>query len=281
MIIDGRGEAREILNEVKDKILRLKQKPVLAIFLVGNDPASFSFIKQKEKAGQEAGIEVKIYRFEENISTTELRKKINEITKAKTITGVIVQLPLPKHINYQYILDTIPQEKDADMLSKKSWGSFVTGKSDTLPPVVCAVDHLMEENEIDYEGKNVCIFGYGNLVGKPLTFWFAQKRATVTVVNEFTKNPEEFSKKADIIISGVGKPGLIKADMVKEGTTVFDFGFAKIKDSISGDVDFENVKNKCSLITPVPGGMGPLTVAFLFKNLFSLAMSSSKKAKIS
>lgn len=279
MIVDGKKIAGEILNETKTKIEALQQAQgksfrFAAILVEGNQLAE-SFLKIKQKAAEKIGVDFRIYKYPENISTSKLRKEVISLSKAKVNTGVIVELPLPKHLNTQHILNAIPETKDIDVLSQKSFGAFIMNRSKILPPVVEAVKVIFDKFNVDVKGKNVAVFGYGQLVGKPIAHWLLQNMATVIVINEFTKDPASLSKSADIIISGVGKPGLITADMVKNGATVIDFGYEE--GSGLGDIDFDAVVKKASLITPVPGGMGPIVVASLFKNLLKLSNTLDTK----
>ena len=278
MIIDGKKIAEEMIVDMKQEIAKLKRPPKLAAVLVGDIGGSRKFLELKKSVAEKIGIDFKIYEFPENITTRQLRKKVSEIAKVKTNDAVIVELPLPKHINAQYILNAIPESKDADVLSQKSQGSFFArldsakraGKNKILPPAVEAVKVIFEKNNIVVNGKNCAVFGYGLLVGKPVSHWLGQVGATMTIINEFTKSPEIFSKNADIVISGVGKPGLITADMVKEGAMVIDFGYGSLDGKIVGDVDFAGVSPKAALITPVPGGVGPIVVVAVLKSLLTL-----------
>jgi len=278
MIIDGRKIADKILDELKDEVAKIKKLPYLAAILVGDNGGSRRFLELKKKAAGKIGIECRIYEFPEKISNGELRKKLNQIVKATTCGGMLIELPLPAYLNTQHILNIVPENKDPDVLSQKSQGAFWAERSKILPPSVETVRQILGEYKIEPKGKTAAVFGYGLLVGKPVSHWLTSRDATVTVINEFTENPAELSKKADIIISGVGKPGLIKSDMVKEGAVVIDFGYTteaqnepgNTEKKIIGDVDFGEVSKKASLITPVPGGTGPIVVAAVLKNFVEL-----------
>lgn len=271
IILDGNKLSEKILDELKKKIEASSKRIRLAVVLVGQDPVSLKYIEQKKKACKKIGADFRLYQFSENISTRKLRRELANITKATINTGIIIQLPLPEDINRQYILDAIPSEKDVDLLSSSSLGKFYTGKLDILPPTAGGVLRLLDEYKISIKGKNVVIVGAGSLVGKPLSILMMQKEATVTVCNNFTKNLGELTKKADILVSGVGKPGLITGKMVKNGVVIIDAGFSTIDKGVRGDVDFDSVAEKASYITPVPGGVGPMTVAVLLSNLIKLA----------
>lgn len=270
IIIDGNRLAQEIIEAARSKVLSIKKKLRLASILVGENEAALSFLKQKETAAKEAGIDFRLYRFPEDIATSQLRKRLAEIVHLDQNSGVIVQLPLPQHRNTQYLLNAITPQKDVDCLSERSLGAFLTGRSKILPPSVAALKFLFEKYGIEPKGKTAVIVGAGRLIGRPVALWLIQQEANVIILNEYAQNIAEFTKKADILVSGAGKPNLITEDMVPNNGFVFDFGFSKENGKIVGDVAFEEVKNKVSLITPVPGGMGPLTVAFLIKNVLTL-----------
>jgi len=266
MVIDGRKIAEEILEETKNEIQKSGLKLKLAAVLVGGHAESRKFLKLKEIAAKKIGIDFRLYEFPANITTQELHKEITNIIKVKINSGIIIELPLPKHINAQYILNAVPEEKDPDVLSQKAQGVFFANRSPILPPAVEAVRVILRHSKINLKGKNCTVFGYGLLVGKPVSHWLASQGTTVSIVNEFTPNPADLSRTADIIVSGVDKPNLVTADMVKDGAIVIDF---------AKDVDFEKVASKASFITPPIGGVGPIVVAAVLKNLIILA---NKKA---
>jgi len=270
MIIDGKKLAEEIIEELKKERELIPKKIRLAVVLVGDNPASLSFIKQKEKAAKELNIDFRLYQYENSIKTKELRKKVNEICRVTYNRGVVVQLPLPDSINNQVVLNAILALKDPDILSEKNLGGFYTNRLKFLPPVVESIKFLLEKYQINPEGKNVLIIGRGQLVGKPVSLWFIHQRATVTVANSQTKNLENLIEIADIIVTSAGKPNLITAEMVKEGVVIFDAAVVSEAGKLKGDCDSDSLKDKVALITPVPGGLGPLTVAFLFKNLLEM-----------
>ena len=259
MIIDGKKIAKKILEEVKDKLQKSGKFLRLAAILVGGDPELKKFVELKKKAAEEIGFDFKTYEFSENISNDELKKEVSKIVE--TADGVIIELPLPRHLNTQDLLNLIPGEKDVDVLSQKGQNDFYANRSKILPPAVETVKQIFEEYKIDSRGKTAVLFGQGLLVGKPASHWLKNQGAIVSVIDEFTKDPAEISKFSDIVISGVGKPGLISGDMVKDGATVIDFG---------KDVDFENVSQKAGLITPPTGGVGPIVVVAVLKNLIEL-----------
>ena len=270
MLLDGKALAQKILAELKEEIAMLKNRLRLAVVVVGEDPAVRIFINEKKKAAEGIGIDVRVYPFDAAITTNELRKRIAEIVHEKKNTGVIVQLPLPPQINKQYILNAITPEKDADVLSSRAVGDFAVGKSPIIPPVAGAVKALFEEYGVDYKKKSIVILGAGSLVGKPLAFWFFNERCGFTVIAENAEAHRDQIRAADIIVSGAGSPGLVSGEMVKEGVVVIDAGTSESEGKLVGDIDFDSVAAKASYIAPVPGGVGPLTVAVLMRNVVIL-----------
>ena len=270
MIVDGKKLAKEILTRLKEK-RKNYQKLNIAAFLIGKDEEKLSFLKIKQKFAKDLNIEFRIYEIDENLSKKKIRKYISQILKHKTIQGAIIQLPLPENLPTQYILNSVPAKKDIDCLSSRLLGKFYTNTPLLRPSVVEVVDFLKEKYNLDFKGKEVLIVGYGNLVGRPLAHYFATQKATVIIANSET-NLEKFLNSAEIIISGVGKPNLI--NNCQSGAILIDFGYSVIDNKIYGDIDFEQLKNKASLITPTPGGTGPILVAKLFENFFKLLEKS-------
>lgn len=270
-ILDGKKIAKKILDNLKKEIRSRRLKLKLAVISVGENPVSQIFINQKEKACQMVGIGFKLFKFPARIKTPELKKGIEKIVKNPDISGVIIQLPLPKKFPAEEFLNLIPEKKDIDVLSEKSLGKFYQGTLPILPPTVGGIFHLSKNYRIKLKGKNVVVVGAGRLVGNPLALWLLQQKATVSVLNEFTKDALSFTKKADILISGVGKPNLIKGRMLKNDIVIIDAGTSIKNGKLVGDVDFKSVSEKVSYITPVPGGVGPMTVAYLLKNLVKLS----------
>ena len=281
MVVNGKEIAEKLKASLREAILKSgkinKRQLRLAVIKVADDPVTAKYLEVKRKFAEAVGIDMRIYDVPRDISTSKLREKISEVVHIEENSGVIVQLPLPPDINMQYILDAIVAEKDPDVLSSKSWGKFSTGKNKILPPVAGAIKTIFEENNIELKGKNIVVVGAGRLVGKPVATWLINEGATVSVIDENTKSPEEFTIKADIIISGVGQPKIIKSEMVKDGVIAIDCGTSESSPSTSsgqavlvGDIDME-ISKKASLFAPVPGGVGPITIAVLFKNLFELS----------
>jgi methylenetetrahydrofolate dehydrogenase (NADP+)/methenyltetrahydrofolate cyclohydrolase len=270
IILDGKKLSEEILGNLKKEIKNRRLKLKLAVILVGENSVSRIFINQKKKACEAVGIGFELFKFSVEISNTELKKEIEKIASNPVNSGVIIQLPLPKKFFPEEILNLIPEEKDTDVLSEKSLGKFYQGTLKILPPTVQGILGLLKKYKISLQGKDIVILGAGRLVGFPLALQLLKEKATVSVLNEFSKDAPSFTKKADILISAVGKPNLIKGDMVKKGAVIIDAGNSIEKGKSSGDVDFKSVSKKVSYITPVPGGVGPMTIACLLENLVKL-----------
>ena len=262
VLLDGKKLSEKILNNLKKEIKARQLKLRLAVILIGESPVSKIFIKEKEKACKKIGIDFIFFQYSENGSRDIIKKKIKKIANDPVNSGVVIQLPIPKTFNTGELLNFIPERKDVDVLSDKSFQKFSKGKLAILPPTVGAAATLLERYGIEIENKNIAVVGRGRLVGKPLAAWLKLQKVKFSIADKNTKNISSFIKKADIIISGTGQKDLIKGDMVKEGVVVIDFDH---------DVDFKSVSKKASYITPVPGGVGPMTVACLLENLTKLA----------
>ena len=270
MIIDGKQVFRKVLKELKEEIWLKNLKLRLAAVLVSSNPGIKKFVELKGKAAGEVGIDYDIYEFPETTPEDVLRNEVRKISGDDNNDGVLVELPIPKGINAQSVLNEIPLKKDIDALSQEAQNKFYSSKSVILPPAVEAVKTVLEFYNYDVKGKKAAVFGYGLLVGKPVAHWLSQNGANVSVIDEYTEDPRKYSLEADIIISGVGKPELVGGDMVKEGAAVIDFGYENKDGRMVGDFKFDEVAPKTSLITPVPGGIGPVVVASVLKNLVKL-----------
>lgn len=266
-ILDGKKLSERVLTNLKKKIKKAKLKLTLAEVIIGRNPVSKVFINQKKTACQKIGINFELFELSAKAESQELKKDIEKIVKKPAISGIIIRLPLPKKFTPEEFLNLIPEEKDIDVLSEKSLGKFYQGVLPILPPTVAGIFRLFKNYKIKVKGKNVVVLGAGRLVGFPLVIQLLREKATVSVLNEFTKDTSSFTKEADILISAVGKPNLIKGRMVKRGAVVIDAGTSLLKNKLVGDVDFKSVSKKTSYITPVPGGVGPMTVACLLENL--------------
>ncbi|MEK7108557.1 MAG: bifunctional 5,10-methylenetetrahydrofolate dehydrogenase/5,10-methenyltetrahydrofolate cyclohydrolase [Patescibacteria group bacterium] len=276
VILDGKALAAKILAGLKSEIG--DRKLSLAAVVLGDNPVIQKFITQKEKVAEKLGVDFRVYDYEAAISTNELRTRIATIVHDADPDGIIIQLPLPEQLNTQYILNSVPPEKDVDMLSARAVGDFAVGKSKILPPVVGAIRAFFEEYGIDYRSGHVVVVGAGTLVGKPVATWLANEKVSFTVVDENTPDISEFTQKADILIVGIGKPGFITGDMMKEEAVVMDAGTSEAGGKLAGDVDYDSVSPKAAYLTPVPGGIGPLTVVMIFRNLLVLSRKGANSS---
>lgn len=266
MLVDGKKIANEIKESLRQEVVKLGRVPVLSIIYVGSDPAIESFIKIKKRFGEEMGVQIEIHRFGQKISGEELKKEIEKISGQSD--GVIVQLPLSQHLDTDSILNAIPLEKDVDVLSKKAMEMFEKGDSAVFPPVAGAIKEIFDRYNVDMRSKKIVIIGKGRLVGQPTISWL-KREGIEPVALEEGDDVEREIRDADIIISGAGSPGLIKLEMIKEGVIIIDAGTSESKGKICGDAD-PACADKASVFTPVPGGIGPMTVAILFRNLITL-----------
>ncbi len=277
MIIDGKKIAEDIYKEVKDEIAKMKKrKPSLAVILVGDNPASLTYIKMKKKACEKVGIDFSLIEFKQDISEKKLLNEISRLNHDKNIDGLLVQMPLPIHISYSKVIELIDPKKDVDGFHPTNVGKMLIGEEDAiLPCTPHGIKVLLEKSDIDVEGKHIVIVGRSNLVGKPLAAILMQKKkgcnATVTICHSKSNNLKEITKSADILIAAIGSANFITKDMVKNNAVVIDVGINRVSNKhlckIEGDVDFEKVEKIASKITPVPGGVGPMTIAMLLKNV--------------
>jgi methylenetetrahydrofolate dehydrogenase (NADP+) / methenyltetrahydrofolate cyclohydrolase len=277
-IIDGKALSAKVLEEIRGKVKDLKEKPGLAIVLVGNNPASEIYVGLKEKKSKELGFYVERYNLEENAEEEELLSIVDKLNQDRKIHGFIVQLPLPKHIDEKLVVDEILPKKDVDGMTPVNIGNLVNDNNFLLPATGRACLELIKSTGQKIEGKNAVVVGRSNIVGKPAALLLLQENATVTVCHSKTRNLAEFTKNADILVVGVGKPNLIKKDMIKPGAIVIDAGIVRTPSGIVGDVDYENVREVAGFITPVPGGVGPMTIAMLLDNTLK-AMELGKGMK--
>ncbi len=283
VVIDGKEIASQVKSDVAKKVSELKEKgiiPCLAVILVGNNPASVSYVKGKRKALAEAGMADRSIEMDENTSESELLAKIAELNADDSVHGILVQLPLPSHINEEHVINAIDPKKDVDGFTPVNVGNLVIGKKSFLPCTPHGILVLLQKMKIETKGKHAVIIGRSNIVGKPLALLLCRKETncTVSICHTGTKNLSEITRQADILISAVGKPGTVSADMVKDGAVVIDVGVNRIPDAskksgfrLVGDVDFDAISQKASFITPVPGGVGPMTIAMLIYNTLEAA----------
>ena len=274
-ILDGKSLSIKIQNDIKkeaDALREINITPGLAVILIGDDPASHSYVKMKEKACYETGIYSILHKMPSSISEEKILETITMMNENKNIDGILVQLPLPSHIDTTKIIEAISAKKDVDGFHPYNVGRLVAGLSGFVPCTPLGVMRLLEEYKINVKGMNVCVVGASNIVGKPMMNLLLNAGATVDICHIFTKNLKEHTKRADMVIVGVGKANLITEDMVKESAMVVDIGINVLANGkLVGDVDFENVSKKCSFITPVPGGAGPMTIAMLLSNTIKSA----------
>ena len=275
VIIDGKALSAKLKNQMKERVEFLKStgiNPCLAVIIVGENPASKVYVNNKKKSCAELGIESLEYALPEETTEEELLKIIDELNKNENVDGILCQLPLPSHISEKNVINSISPEKDVDAFHPENVGHIMIGDYTFLPCTPAGVMEMLKEYEIDVAGKNCVVVGRSNIVGKPMTMLLLKENATVTVCHSRTKDLVSFTKEADVLVSAVGKPGLITADMVKENAVVIDVAINRLENGkLCGDVDFENVKEKASFITPVPGGVGPMTIAVLMKNTVTAA----------
>jgi methylenetetrahydrofolate dehydrogenase (NADP+) / methenyltetrahydrofolate cyclohydrolase len=277
-LIDGKLRAKEVRDEVKRGVEEAKNRginPKLVVVLVGDDPASHTYVSNKEKACAEVGIISEAHKLPGNTPEKELIILLDKLAKDKTVHGILVQLPVPDHISEEKILSRIPQEKDVDGLGVINMGLIVKGEGD---PLICCTPNgcidLIKTTGVEISGKRAVVVGRSNMVGKPMALLLLKENATVTICHSRTKDLGRVTKEADILIAAIGKAKMIKADMVKPGAIVIDVGTSKVDGKLCGDVDFDAVKDVAGFITPVPGGVGPMTIAMLLKNTLKTATKS-------
>lgn len=280
-ILDGKAVSLKVKESVKvraDELKKFGVKPTLAVVLVGEDKASQTYVRAKEKACNEYGIKSVAHRLSENTTQNELLALINVLNLDDSIHGILVQLPLPKHIDTNVVLAAIDPRKDVDGFHAVNVGKLVSGLDGFVPCTPLGVMEILKEYGIDVAGLNAVVIGRSNIVGKPMANLLLNASATVTVTHSKTKNLKEICKNADLIVAAIGKPFFLKADMVKDGAVVVDVGINRLDDGrLVGDVDFDEVAPKCSYITPVPGGVGPMTIAMLLNN--TILAAQAKKIK--
>ncbi|MBR3882924.1 MAG: bifunctional methylenetetrahydrofolate dehydrogenase/methenyltetrahydrofolate cyclohydrolase FolD [Clostridia bacterium] len=274
-IIDGKELAKKVRKELKKDVEALKAKginPKLAVIMVGNDPGSTVYVRNKSKACEKVGIEFEEFLFDEKTEEAELLDLIDKLNADDSIHGILLQCPVPKHIDVNKAFRRISPNKDVDGFNPINVGNLTIGEDAFISCTPYGVVKMFEEYNIETEGKRAVILGRSNIVGKPMIQCMLNKNSTVTVCHSRTQNIGEVIKEADIVIAAIGKPNFVKADMVKDGAVVIDVGINRLEDgTITGDVDYENVAPKASFITPVPGGVGPMTIAMLLNNVVKAA----------
>ena len=283
-LIDGKELAKKTRQNLKLDCDNLKAQgiiPKLAVIMVGDNPASKVYVKNKSRACEEVGIEYEEFLLDEYTTQDKLIALINELNERKDVTGILLQSPIPAHLDINEAFRTISPDKDVDGFHPVNVGKLTLGQDTFVSCTPYGVIKMFEEYNIDLEGKNVVILGRSNIVGKPLIQCCLNKNATVTVCHSRTKDLAEHTKRADIVIVAIGKAKFLKADMVKDGAVVIDVGINRGEDGkLCGDVDFENVSKKASYITPVPGGVGPMTIAMLMNNVIKAASQFGSKKSV-
>lgn len=275
IIIDGKLVAQEVKAKVSKKVKELQENgitPGLAVIIIGNNPASRIYVNNKKKACAEISIYSKEYALPDTTSQKKLIELISKLNNDDSINGILVQLPLPNHINEKAVIEAIDPLKDVDAFHEINVGKIMIGEYDLLPCTPAGIIELLNSQNIEIEGKHCVVVGRSNIVGKPMAMLLLHRNGTVTICHSKTKNLKKICKNADILIAAVGKAKFITSDMVKKGAVVIDVGMNKDENNkLCGDVDFDNVKKIASYITPVPGGVGPMTIAMLMKNTVTAA----------
>ena len=274
ILLNGREVANEVLKNVANEINAIKSNnkrvPGLAVLLVGENPASKTYVNNKEKACNSIGIYSEVHKFQENITQESLMERIEQLNNDNKIDGILLQLPLPSHLDSQKLINAINPKKDVDGLTSVNLGKLISGQQCLKPCTPLGVIEILKHYSINLIGEQAVVIGRSSLVGKPVSLLLLEKNASVTVVHSKSKEIEKITKTADVLICALGKPRLVKKDWVKPGAIIIDVGINKIteegKDKLVGDVDFEDVKAICKAITPVPGGVGPVTIAMLLSN---------------
>ena len=279
-IIDGKVISAAVKERIAGEVAKLKEAsgvPGLAVIIVGEDPASKVYVANKKKACEQIGMLSEEYALPENTTNEELLALINELNNKKEINGILCQLPLPKHLDEELVINSILPEKDVDAFHPQNVGKIMTGDYDFLPCTPAGIMEMLKYENIEVEGKTCVVIGRSNIVGKPMSMLLLHKNGTVTICHSKTKNLKEVCLSADILVAAVGRPNFVTADMVKDGAVVIDVGINRLENGkLCGDVDFENVKEKASYITPVPGGVGPMTIATLMQNTLTAYIKQNR-----
>ncbi len=266
-LISGKEISGQIYEEIKERLAKIEgDKPNLVVILVGDDPASQVYVGMKEKKTKELGMRGQVFRLPAETTQEELHEKIQELNADPDVNGILLQLPLPKHLDAKKAIEHISPDKDVDGLHYVNVGKLHLGEDCFIPCTPYGIIQMLERKGVEIEGKHAVVIGRSNLVGKPIARLLEQRNATVSICHSRTKNLEKFTLDADILVVAVGRPQVIKANQVKEGAVVIDVGINRVDGKLVGDVDFNSVKEKASMITPVPGGVGPMTICMLMYN---------------
>lgn len=269
-VIDGKAIANQIRHTIKEEVSALKTQhslvPGLCVILVGDDPASKIYVRNKERACKEVGINSTVIRMDEQVAEKELLDTIERLNQDDNVHGILVQLPLPRHINKDAVINAIHPAKDVDGFHPINSGMLMAGQAEFEPCTPKGIIRLIEETGEDIAGKRAVVIGRSNIVGKPVAIMLLQRHATITIAHSRTRNLAEIARTADILVVAIGKPQFVDASFIKEGAIVIDVGITRVNGSLMGDVKFEEVEKKAGYITPVPGGVGPMTITMLLEN---------------
>jgi len=268
-IINCRKMASELMINLKDEINEIKkseQYPKLSVVILGEDPSAMSYVRMIERNCEKAGMECDVLKMPRETEESQLLSTIEKLNKDIKVSGILVQMPLPKHIDQEKVLNAIDYRKDVDGFNPVNAGRLLTGQDTYVPCTPAAIAYIIDNLGIDIKGKNAVVIGRSNIVGKPISLLLLERNATVTICHSRTANMEEYTRKADVLVVAVGKAYYLKKEMVSSGTVVIDVGINEVDGKIVGDVDFDQVKDKASYITPVPGGVGSITIAMLIQN---------------
>lgn len=279
-IIDGKAVSAAVRDRIKNEVADLKKEGKetgLAVIIVGNDPASKVYVNNKKKGCEQVGMNSYEYALPEETTTEELLKLINELNSDNRVDGILCQLPLPRHIDEKTVINSIAPEKDVDAFHPVNTGHIMIGDHSFLPCTPAGIIEMLKYYDIQISGKECVVIGRSNIVGKPMAMLLLQNSGTVTVCHSKTENLAEVCRRADILVAAVGKANFVTSDMVKDGAVVIDVGMNRnAEGKLCGDVDFENVKDRCSFITPVPGGVGPMTITMLLNNTLTASKNHNK-----
>lgn len=278
-ILDGKKLSLILQEDLKEKINKLSNSPNLTVVMVGEDKASKIYVKNKEKIAKKMGIDTNTIYLNSETTTDELLSIIERLNKDKSVNGILVQLPLPKHIDENLVLEKISPLKDVDGFHPKNLGKLMINNASMIPCTPLGIIKLLDFYNIELEGKNVVILGRSNIVGKPMLHLLLQKNATVTITHSYTKNLKDITKKADILIVAIGKSNFITKEYIKDNAIIVDVGINRVDNKIMGDVDFNSVKDKVSFITPIPGGVGPLTITMLMYQTYIAYLNQNKEKR--
>lgn len=276
-ILDGKKLSLILQEDLKEKINKLSNSPNLTVVMVGEDKASKIYVKNKEKIAKKIGIDTDTIYLNSKTTTDELLSIIEKLNKDKSVNGILVQLPLPKHIDENLVLEKINPQKDVDGFHPQNLGKLIINNSSMIPCTPLGIIRLLDFYNIDLAGKNVVVLGRSNIVGKPMLHLLLEKNATVTIAHSYTKNLKDITKNSDVLIVAIGKPNFINKDYIKDNVIIVDVGINRISNKIIGDVDFNSVKDKVSFITPVPGGVGPLTITMLMNQTYIAYLNQNKE----